>query len=138
MNPQLAAFKQLPEYLELDHYVRQNILTRDKLDILEKELADKHTSKKSFYSINSNTVTRALLRTATCLKWQRGMKGGGVTLLSAPDEIKFKNLVNEMANELNCITTAMARAVVYELNEYRLKFASRNFDLQIAQILLCA
>ena len=48
-----------------------------------------------------------------------------MTLLSLPDEMQFKKLVQEMADDLNCITTSMAIAVCTELQNRRLKFAAR-------------
>ena len=70
------------------------------------------------YVISKSTVARAIMGTATCRPWQKGQKGGGLTLLSPPDETHFKHLVKDMTDELNCISTPLSlpSELIYKTN----------------------
>ena len=116
----------IPEFAELDALMNAGILTAQQQDILYRRVnGESYKSIRNVYSISRSTVARALMRTASCRKWSKGMKGGGLTLLSDADEKTFERLAKEMTNELNCITTAMATAICCELQAVRIKFAAK-------------
>lgn len=116
----------IPEFDELEAYCRGGILTRQQIDIIYRHVNIKsYKSTKNVYQIFKSTVARAITRTASCRPWQKGQKAGGMTLLSPPDEAQFKKLTQEMCFELNCITTAMIEAICCELQNCRVKFASK-------------
>ncbi|EAY16332.1 hypothetical protein TVAG_359400 [Trichomonas vaginalis G3] len=116
----------IPEFAELENYKNLGLLTQMQLDLLYRRVnGESYQQIRNVYSISKTTVARAIMRTATCRSWTKGQSGGGMTLLSLPDEMQFKKLVQEMADDLNCITTSMAIAVCTELQNRRLKFAAR-------------
>ncbi|EAX74138.1 hypothetical protein TVAG_279210, partial [Trichomonas vaginalis G3] len=116
----------IPEFAELENYKNLGLLTQMQLDLLYRRVnGESYQQIRNVYSISKTTVARAIMRTATCRSWTKGQSGGGMTHLSLPDEMQFKKLVQEMADDLNCITTSMAIAVCTELQNRRLKFAAR-------------
>ncbi|EAX91238.1 hypothetical protein TVAG_210630 [Trichomonas vaginalis G3] len=99
----------IPEFAELVNYKNLGLLTQMQLDLLYRRVnGESYQQIRNVYSISKTTVARAIMRTATCRSWTKGQSGGGMTLLSLPDEMQFKKLVQEMADDLNCITTSMA------------------------------
>ena len=57
------------------------------------------------------------------------MNGGGDHILSAIDEKKKKKCVEERANDINCISTYVARLLVHNLQESRIRKAKHILEI---------
>ena len=110
---------------ELIKAVERNILTKVQIEALILKISGSSFEKiaKTLELGSKIVVQRLIKRTACGKRWEPSMKGGGDKLLSDLDEELFKMNIEERAKNINCISTHVAKKLVYNLQEARLKKA---------------
>ena len=117
--------------LELVVAVDNNLLSYVQVEILLEKISGlTYTEIQNKFNIRTRvTVERILKRTACGKYWGFNMNGGGDQILSALDEQLFKQSVEEKANDINCISTYVAKLLIHNLQKSRIDKAKHILDI---------
>ena len=93
---------------ELRGYVEDGLLSKIQVEILESKLKGaKYTEIEKFYDLSGPVaLSHCLRRTALCLWWEPGLTTGPDPYLSTPDANRFRELIVQACDDVNCVTTA--------------------------------
>ena len=110
---------------EIIYGVKCLVLTVEQVAILLDKLegATYDMIRKKYKISCDAVVERILMRTACGKAWKRKMKGGGEPIFSALDSFKLIRIVKERAEDINCLSTCEARAIIYNLQTARIQKA---------------
>jgi hypothetical protein len=120
--------------LELHQAVNDRVLSPEQVSLLERRKAgdDYMLIRRRFTICNDEGVARAIVRTVLGFRWSRTMTGGPLAYLSNLDQSRFKRIVCDRAEDVNCVTKSDAIAIAFDLRETRILRA-----IQILAALKC-
>ena len=118
---------QSPEFEELAQYVTAGTLSKSQFDILRLKLCGASYEHILAQKLASGpcALSHCLRRTCLCLYWCPGLKTGPDPYLCAPDTEKFRELVCEACDDVNCVTTCRALHLAFDLRRERLRRAAK-------------
>ena len=121
-----------PEFEELAQYVTAGTLSKTQNDILRLKLCGASYEHILAQKLASGpcALSHCLRRTCLCLRWCPGLKTGPDPYLCVPDTEKFRELVSQACDDVNCVTTCKALHLAFDLRRERLRRATK--------LLLCA
>lgn len=116
-----------PYAAELRQAVADGILSKVQVEILLDRASGKNYEAliRDFGLSGPTPLTHCLLRTAGGYFWEPSMEGGGDRYLSAIDEVKFCQFVQNAADEINCLSTDVALSLAQRLHADRLNRARK-------------
>ena len=108
------------EIIELVQYCEQGILTPNQIQILiHRAKGLRYKDLATTFGITKLSLIHCIVRTSHGRIWNFDHKGGHQTYLSDVDIPTFKSLIEEGADDLNCVPTAVAVSIAYSLKKRR-------------------
>lgn len=115
-----------PELEELKDLVRKGLLTKVQVDIFISKATTKYEDIILLNGISGPTaLSHCLVRTAMARYWYPGLTCGANSYLSPADEIRFREIVQQLSDSANCVTTTTAVGLAHAIHVERVRRATK-------------
>ena len=110
---------EVQELSELRSYVAKGFLSDLQVTIMTEKLRGATYSQLAGYASGPVALSHCLRRTALCLLWVPGMVTGPDPYLSPPDTERFRQLIVQACDDVNCVTVTRALSLALDLRRDR-------------------
>ena len=112
---------------ELRDLAAREVLSHQQVDVLlaRRNKVSYEQIQRQFGLSGATALVHCLVRTASARWWTSGMSGGTDGYLAAPDEARFRDMVQSACDEVNCITSHVALSLALQLQKERISRARR-------------